>query len=185
MARADPTRDSKACSVCGETKLLTEFGRSERGAGGRRSQCKTCNAASVKAKYVPRVHPPEQVTCAQCGQEFTRIRKQGALQIYCSHKCTMAAAEERKRQRNAGLGPRRCACGAEVTTRVGKPVCPDCRKDPRPDAQIREPAGRCGHTGSPSKSGTASSTSRAMPAPSARALSQAAGANAGTSTMTM
>jgi hypothetical protein len=25
-----------------------------------------------------------------------------------------------------------------VTTHTGKPVCPDCRKDPRPDAQIRD-----------------------------------------------
>jgi hypothetical protein len=122
--------DGKTCSVCGEAKPLEAFGRSARGVGGRRSQCKQCNAA-VKARYVPRVHPPEQVTCPQCGQEFTRIRTQGALRLYCSRKCTAAAGEERKLQRNAGAGPRRCACGAEVTTRVGKPVCPDCRKDPR------------------------------------------------------
>lgn len=129
---------SKTCSVCGETKPLAEFGRSARGAGGRRSQCKQCNAVAVKSRYVPRVHPPEQVTCPHCGQEFTRTRTVGALRIYCSRKCTMAAGEERKLQRNAGLVPRCCACGAEVTTRTGKPVCPDCRKDPRPDAQIRE-----------------------------------------------
>jgi hypothetical protein len=128
---------SKTCTVCGETKPLAEFGRNARGAGGRRSQCKQCNAAAVKARYQPRVHPPEQVTCPQCGQEFTRIRTQGALRIYCSRKCTAAAREERKRQRNAGLGPRRCACGAEVTTRVGKPVCPDCRKDHRSPEQVR------------------------------------------------
>jgi hypothetical protein len=129
--------DSKTCSVCGETKPLAEFGRSARGAGGRRSQCKQCNAAAVRSRYVPRVHPPEQVTCPQCGQEFTRIRTVGALRIYCSRKCTMAAGEERKLQRNAGRGPRRCACGAEVTTRVGKPVCPDCRKEARSTEQLR------------------------------------------------
>jgi hypothetical protein len=29
-----------------------------RGVGGRRSQCKQCNAAAVKARYVPRcIHP--------------------------------------------------------------------------------------------------------------------------------
>ena len=123
--------DAKTCSVCGETKPLTEFGRSAKGMGGRRSQCKQCNAVAVKARYVPRVHPPEQVTCPHCGQDFTRIRKHGALQVYCSRKCTFAAAEERKLQRNADLGARRCGCGAEVTTRVGKPVCPSCRKDPR------------------------------------------------------
>jgi hypothetical protein len=91
----------------------------------------------VKDRYVPRVHPPEQVVCPQCGQEFTRIRTVGALRIYCSRMCTAAAGEERKLQRNAGLGPRRCACGAEVTTRVGKPVCPDCRKDPRGTEQLQ------------------------------------------------
>jgi hypothetical protein len=128
---------SRTCTVCGETKPLTEFGRDARGAGGRRRQCKKCNAAAVKARYMPRVHPPEQVTCPQCGQEFTRIRTQGALRIYCSRKCTAAAGEERKLQRNAGLGTRRCACGAEVTTRVGKPVCPDCRKDHRSPGQVR------------------------------------------------
>src|SRR6266566_8597968 len=84
---------SKTCSVCGETKPLAEFGRSARGAGGRRSQCKQCNAATVKSQYVPRVHPPEQVTCPHCGQEFTRIRTKGALRIYCSRKCTFAAGE--------------------------------------------------------------------------------------------
>jgi hypothetical protein len=50
----------------------------------------------------------------------------------------MTAAEERRRRRNSDRGPRRCACGAEVTTPVGKPVCPDCRKDQRPGAQARE-----------------------------------------------
>jgi hypothetical protein len=83
------------------------------------------------------VHPPEQVVCPQCGQEFTRIRTVGALRIYCSRKCTFAAGEERKLKRNADLGPRRCACGAEVTTRVGKPVCPSCRKDPRGTEQLQ------------------------------------------------
>jgi hypothetical protein len=50
----------------------------------------------------------------------------------------MAASEQRKVERNAARGPRRCACGAEVDTPVGKPVCPDCRKDQRPGAQARE-----------------------------------------------
>jgi hypothetical protein len=130
----------KECSRCGKVKPLIEFGRNARGAGGRRSECKACNAAYVRSKYVPRVHLPEQVVCPQCGGEFTRVRTRGALKIYCSRKCTMAAGEARKQQRNADLEPRRCACGVAVTTRVGKPVCPDCRKDPRPDAQEREQA---------------------------------------------
>lgn len=52
----------------------------------------------------------------------------------------MAASEQRKLDRNAEAPQRRCACGAEVTTKVGTPVCPDCRKDPRPNAQVRERA---------------------------------------------
>jgi hypothetical protein len=131
--------EEKLCTVCGETKSLADFGRSARGAGGRRSQCKKCNAAAVKSRYVPRVHPPERVTCPQCGEQFTRVRTSGPIRIYCSRKCTAAHGEELKQQRN-NPGPRRCACGAEVTTRVGTPVCPACRKDPRPDAQVRERA---------------------------------------------
>jgi hypothetical protein len=97
----------KTCSLCGETKPLTEFHRSARGAGGVRSQCKECHLAYVKSRYVPRVHPPERVVCPECGEEFTRIRTKGALRIYCTRKCTMAAGEARKLQRNAGLDARR------------------------------------------------------------------------------
>jgi Recombination endonuclease VII len=130
--------DEKVCTRCGETKPLTEFGRSVTGAGGLKSQCRECQAAYVRSRYVPRVHAPEEMVCPQCGEQFTHVRTAGPPRIYCSRKCAYAAGDEFKRQRNAGLGPRRCACGAEVTTRVGKPVCPECRKDPRPDAQIRE-----------------------------------------------
>jgi hypothetical protein len=52
----------------------------------------------------------------------------------------MAAADERKRQRNADMDRRKCACGSTNVAPVGKPVCPDCRKDHRPDAKVRERA---------------------------------------------
>lgn len=119
-------------------KPLTEFHRMIAGAGGVRSDCKECHLEYMRSKYVPRAHEPEVMICPQCGDEFTRVRTSGTPQVYCSRRCTMAAAEQRKADRNSALGPRRCACGTEVSTPVGKPVCPDCRKDPRPGAQVRE-----------------------------------------------
>lgn len=110
------------------------------GAGGVRGDCKECHLEMMRSRYVPRVHEPEQVTCPQCGTEFTRVRTQGNLRVYCSRKCTMAASEQRKLDRNAGLPSRRCACGSAEVAAVGKPVCPDCRKDQRPGAQARERA---------------------------------------------
>jgi Recombination endonuclease VII len=132
--------DEKTCTQCGVTKPLSEFHRNARAADGLRAQCGDCSCAYVKSKYVPRVHAPEQMVCPHCGESFIRVRTQGQPRVYCSRKCTMAAAEHRRLERAASRGTRHCACGAEVMTRVGKPVCPDCRKDPRPDAQVRERA---------------------------------------------
>lgn len=132
--------DEKKCSRCGTVKPLTEYHRSVLGADGLRAECKDCHRAHQRSRYTPRVHEPEQMVCPHCGATFTRVRTQGQPRVYCSRKCTLAAADLRKRERNADLGPRRCACGTAVDTPVGKPVCPACRKDPRPDAQVRERA---------------------------------------------
>lgn len=110
------------------------------GAGGVRSDCKPCHLEYMRSSYVPRVHEPEQMLCPQCGKQFTRVRTQGQPQVYCSRRCTMAAADERKRQRNANVERRKCACGSTDVAAVGKPVCPACRKDHRPGAQVRERA---------------------------------------------
>lgn len=130
--------DGKTCTKCGKTKPLAEFHKMAAGAGGVRGDCKECHLEAMRSKYVPRVHEPEPMVCPQCNKPFTRVRTQGQPKVYCSRKCTMAASEQRKLDRNAGLRSRLCGCGAEVTTTVGKPVCPDCRKDPRPGAQARE-----------------------------------------------
>jgi hypothetical protein len=53
----------------------------------------------------------------------------GTLRVYCSRKCTAAHGEELKRQRNADLPPRHCACGSTDVAGVGTPVCPACKKD--------------------------------------------------------
>src|SRR5258708_34807824 len=129
--------DEKACTQCGQTKPLSEFHRNARAADGLRTACKVCSRAYLRSQYVPRVHEPEQMVCPQCGKEFVRVRKQGQPRVYCSRSCTMAAAEDRRLLRAASRGPRRCACGAEGTTRVGTAVCLGCRKDQRPDAQVR------------------------------------------------
>lgn len=132
--------DEKRCTQCGQVKPLTEFHRNARAADGLRAACKDCSCAYLRSQYVPRVHEPEQMICPQCGKTFTRVRTQGQPRVYCSRACTMAASEARRLARASARGPRRCACGAEVSTPVGKPVCQDCRKDPRPDAQTRERA---------------------------------------------
>lgn len=46
----DATPPSKACSTCGETKLLEEFSFDRRHADGRQSQCRACTKARQK-KY--------------------------------------------------------------------------------------------------------------------------------------
>lgn len=132
--------DEKKCTRCGKAKPLSGFHRSISGAGGLRAECKECNRAYLKSKYVPRVHEPEQMVCPWCGGSFTRVRTQGQPKVYCSRKCTMAAADERKRQRNSDIGRRKCACGSTDVAAVGKPVCPGCRKDQRPGAQVRDRA---------------------------------------------
>lgn len=132
--------DEKKCSKCGAVKPLSEYHRNARASDGLRAACKDCSLAYLRSKYVPRVHEPEQMICPRCGTKFTRVRGAGNPRVYCSRKCTLAAAEQRRVDKAAARGPRRCACGAEVDTPVGKPVCPGCRKDPRPDAQVRERA---------------------------------------------
>lgn len=128
------TRGQKRCSQCGETKPLSEFYRSARGADGVRSQCKDCNRGDVKARYVPRVRSYVRKTCPQCGNEFSYQPTSGPVRVYCSRKCTVAHGEELKIQRNEGRPPRVCACGSTDVARVGKPVCPSCQKDPRSEA---------------------------------------------------
>jgi len=132
--------DEKTCTQCGQTKPLSEFHRNARAADGLRTACKKCSCAYLRSQYQPRVHEPEEMVCPQCGVTFTRVRRQGQPRIYCSRQCTTAASEERRLQRASARGGRRCACGAAVMTVVGTPVCPDCRKDQRPDAQVRERA---------------------------------------------
>jgi len=42
--------DERRCSKCSEIKPLDEFGNSKRGPGGKKSRCKTCEAAYRRAR---------------------------------------------------------------------------------------------------------------------------------------
>jgi hypothetical protein len=126
--------DEKTCTLCGVEKPLAEFYRNIRGAGGVGSRCKACARAEVNSRYVPRVRAPVTAACPQCGEKFTHQPTMGTKRTYCSRKCTAAHGEELKRQRNADLEPRRCACGSTDVAGVGTPACPDCKKDRRSPA---------------------------------------------------
>lgn len=133
-----PERTERACTACGLVKPLTEFHRLITGRDGRRAECKDCACARVNRMYKPRARPPVMAICPQCGEGFTYQPTTGRIRVYCSRKCSAVHAEELKRQRNAGREPRRCACGSTDVSGVGTPVCPACRKDPRPANQAKE-----------------------------------------------
>lgn len=56
--------------------------------------------------------------------------------MYCSERCRGAAGESAKKLR-ATAQVRTCACGSSDVARMGKPVCPACRKDPRSSESVR------------------------------------------------
>lgn len=125
--------ERKRCTECGEVLPLADFGRSARSKDGLRSHCKQCGRARSAAARVKR--PKLRRNCSHCEAEFQHVNPK---QIYCSPRCKGLAHEEQRSARAAQAPARRCACGAEVSTRVGKPVCPGCRKDPRSNAVERE-----------------------------------------------
>jgi hypothetical protein len=131
---ADP---SKRCSQCGVTKPLSAFHRLATRRDGRRSECADCACDRVRRSYKPRDTGLVKLTCRQCGDEFEYVKTSGRRRFYCSERCRFQAGEAAKKQR-AAVEIRTCACGSTDVARVGKPVCPACRKDPRPDARIRE-----------------------------------------------
>ncbi|MGN6173164.1 MAG: endonuclease VII domain-containing protein [Streptosporangiaceae bacterium] len=129
----------RTCTQCGQTKPLEEFHRMATGRDGRRSECAECSRARARRNYRLRVTGPLTLACEFCGIEFTYVKTSGRRRMYCSATCKHAAQEAAKKQR-AGAQVRTCACGSIDVARVGKPVCPACRKDPRSSesAQARE-----------------------------------------------
>ena len=99
--------DSRRCTKCGEIKPLDEFSKAPKGKYGRKASCKECDAARVKAAYVPRPHQrrrgpftgDEMKTCRRCGEskplrEFSLSRKETETQnaVYRSD-CKVCCSE--------------------------------------------------------------------------------------------
>lgn len=73
---------------------------------------------------------PQEIrhTCEQCGQPFAYRYVCGGRRKYCGERCKANAGAAK---REARLVERRWPCGSLEVNRVGRPVCPDCRKDGR------------------------------------------------------
>ena len=120
----------RTCTQCGQTKPLEEFHRMATGRDGRRSECADCARARARRNYQPRPHPALTLACEFCSAEFRYVKTSGPRRMYCGEACKYAAGEAAKKLR-AGAHVRTCACGSADVARVGKPVCPACRIDPR------------------------------------------------------
>jgi hypothetical protein len=120
----------RTCTQCGRTKPLSEFHRMATGRDGRRSECAECARERARRAYKPRYTGPLALACEFCGTEFEYVKSCGRRRMYCSEQCRYAAGEAAKKQR-AGEEIRACTCGSTDVARVGKPVCPACRKDRR------------------------------------------------------
>lgn len=129
----------KACTQCGAVKPLEEFHRFVNGADGHRAECKACALARSRAGYVPRPPAVVAAVCAYppCAAAFEYVRSSGRERMYCSQQCKFRNGDLLKRDRAAALPPRACPCGSTNVMKVGKPVCPNCRKDPRDNAANR------------------------------------------------
>jgi hypothetical protein len=127
---------TKICTECKHAKPLTEFGRSARSRDGLRYQCLECGRRRAREAYVA-AGPAVTITCEDCG---ARHETRNPRTRYCSGLCRKRAAEKRRTdlaaQRTATGRPCR-RCGVAVATRVGHPVCDDCKADKR-DAATRE-----------------------------------------------
>lgn len=128
----------KTCTKCGCTKPLDEFHRFANARDGHRAECKTCALERAKANYKHTPKHPKAMSaeCRHCGEPFQYERTTGPLRVHCSEQCRYAAGEAAKRAR-AKASIRACACGSTDVQRVGKPVCPACRKDPRDNENNR------------------------------------------------
>lgn len=102
-----------------------------------RAECKECARARWQRyrKNNPLDTGERTQDCPHCGNEFT-YTKVTKRRVYCTERCRMAAADAAKAQR-VSISARQCACGSTDVARVGKPVCPNCRKDKRDPVKMR------------------------------------------------
>lgn len=125
----------KRCAKCGEVKPLAEFHAFSRRPDGHRAECRDCALYRARSYYARNREARHDVgeltlTCKHCNGAFTYVKTTGRRRFYCSERCRMQAGEAAKIARAPEL-VRRCACGSPDVARVGKPVCPDCKKDRR------------------------------------------------------
>lgn len=127
--------DSKACSKCGQVKPTDEFTPDPRHSSGFQSQCKECSRANSRSWYERKGRAQWDVgeitlECKHCLNPFTYVKTTGPRRQYCSQRCraNAALAQENIRRSHAR---RRCQCGSDDVANVGKPVCPNCKKEKR------------------------------------------------------
>ena len=130
------TGPGKRCSQCGTIKPLSAFHRMATGRDGHRAECAACSCERARRSYKPRDIGLLRLVCLQCGNEFEYVKTSGRRRLYCSDRCKYQAGDAIKKQR-AAVKVRICACGSLDVARVGKPVCPACRKDPRDSETLR------------------------------------------------
>jgi len=135
-----PMGGEKTCSMCEQVKPLEQFHRFANASDGHRAECKVCANARAKKYYDDTVRSkrdtgPVAGVCQYeaCGREYEYVKTTGPRRKYCSDGCKQNGGEALKRNR-AAKSTRACACGSTDVQKVGKPVCPNCRKDPRDNA---------------------------------------------------
>jgi hypothetical protein len=127
----------KTCSECRRQLPLTAFGRFARAKDGLRYQCLECNRVRARKAYTF-AGPPRVIVCGWCGNQH---EARNPRTKWCSGLCKTQAAEARRTAKAGERPSRRCSrCGVEVETRVGTPVCPDCRVDRRDTGPQRDRA---------------------------------------------
>ncbi len=127
---------SKCCTQCGNIKPLSAFHRMATGRDGDRAECADCSCERARRSYKPRDTGLMIIVCLHCGNEFEYVKTSGRRRLYCSDRCKYQAGDATKKQR-AAVEIRTCTCGSLDVARVDKPVCPDCRKDPRDSETLR------------------------------------------------
>jgi hypothetical protein len=127
----------KTCTKCGALKPLDAFHRFNASRDGHRTECKDCACARARAKYDPSKSDTGLVkgVCSYepCGGQFEYVKTTGRRRMYCSERCKFRGGDQMKKNRSAA-STRCCPCGSTDVARVGVPVCPACRKDPRDNA---------------------------------------------------
>lgn len=130
-----PDATTKRCSICKTDKPVSEFGLSSQSKDGLKARCLGCSRTAASAYYETTRDPKplRVVECAAgCGKTFETIHPRAR---FCSRTCLQREYDQR---RSTPLARYCRKCGVEVHTRVGFPVCENCRVDRRPYLAAKE-----------------------------------------------